>query len=81
MKGARQVNVHEAKTQLSRLLAEVEQGHEIVVARDGTPVAKLVPFPKARARTLRVGDWKGKIWIAPDFDAPLSDEQLKDWGF
>ncbi len=77
----RQVNVHEAKTQLSRLLAEVERGVEIVVARDGTPVAKLVPFPKAAAKRLRVGDWKGQISMSADFDAPLTDEELRDWGY
>jgi prevent-host-death family protein len=79
VKTGRTVNVHEAKTHLSRLLAEVEQGQEIVVARDGKPVARLVPFPKARQiRTL--GRWKGQIWISPDFDAPLPEGELKRWG-
>jgi prevent-host-death family protein len=81
MKGPRQVNVHEAKTQLSKLLAEVERGREIVVARDGKPVAKLVPFRAPAKKRLRVGDMKGRIWMSPDFDAPLSDEDLKLWGF
>ena len=81
MKAPKQVNVHEAKTQLSRLLAEVEQGREVVVARDGVPVAKLVPFPKPAKKRLRVDNWKGKIWISPDFDAPLSEEELKEWGY
>ena len=80
MKVAKQVNVHQAKTQLSKLLAEVEQGEEIVVARDGVPVAKLVPFPRPTTKRLRVGNWKGRIWMSPDFDAPLTDEELKDWG-
>jgi prevent-host-death family protein len=75
-----QVNVHEAKTQLSKLLAEVERGHEVVIARDGEPVAKLVPFPGRSTKRLRVGDWKGRLWIAPDFDAPLSNEELERWG-
>lgn len=77
----KQVNVHQAKTQLSRLLAEVEKGREVVVARDGKPVAKLVPFTPAPRKKLRTGDWNGKIWISPDFDAPLSDQELKEWGF
>lgn len=81
MAAAKQVNVHQAKTQLSKLLAEVEKGHEIIVARDGKPVAKLVPFVAAGKRKLRTGDWKGRIWISPDFDAPLSEEELKDWGY
>jgi prevent-host-death family protein len=81
MKALKQVNVHQAKTQLSRLLADVEKGREIVVARDGKPIAKLVPFPEPEVRRLRQGDWKGRIRMAPDFDAPLSDQELKDWGF
>ena len=81
MRGSKQVDIRQAKTQLSRLIAEVERGQEIVVARDGTPVAKLVPFPAARPRRLRVGDWTGKVWISPDFDAPLGEAELKDWGF
>jgi prevent-host-death family protein len=81
VKAPKQVNVHEAKTQLSKLLAEVERGREIVVARDGKPVAKLVPFPKPAKKRLRLGMWKGKIWMSPDFDAPLSEEELKEWGF
>lgn len=69
----RQVNVHEAKTHLSRLLDEVEAGAEIIVARAGKPVAKLVALPAARK--LRVlGALKGKIWIADDFDDPLPDD-------
>lgn len=74
----RQVNVHEAKTHLSKLLAQVEDGEEIVIARAGKPVARLVrPEP---ARQPRKPGWgKGKIWIADDFDEP--DEQLeRDFG-
>lgn len=81
MKALKQVNVHQAKTQLSKLLAEVEKGEEIVVARNGTPVAKLIPFPKPAKKRLRIDNWKGRIWMSPDFDAPLSDEELKDWGY
>jgi len=75
-----QVNVHEAKTQLSKLLAKVEQGEEVVIARDRTPIAKLVPFQPPAKKRLRVGDWKGRMWISPDFDAPLSDAELEEWG-
>ena len=81
MKGSRQVNVHEAKTRLSQLLAEVEAGGEIVVARNGKPVAKLVPFQAEARKKLRLGTWKGRIWMSPDFDAPLSPEELKAWGY
>jgi prevent-host-death family protein len=65
-----QVNMHDAKTNLSKLIARVERGEEIIVARDGKPVAKLVPFqetPKPRVP----GALKGRIWISPDFDDPL----------
>ena len=75
-----QVNVHQAKTQLSRLLAEVERGREVVIARDGEPVAKLVPFPGSLTGRLRLDDWKGRVWISADFDAPLADEELENWG-
>ncbi len=81
MKAPKQVNVHEAKTRLSQLLAEVERGCEVIVARNGKPVAKLVPFPAPAKKRLRLGTWKGRIWMSPDFDAPLSEEELKAWGY
>ena len=82
MKAPKQVNVHEAKTKLSQLLAEVEGGREIVVARNGKPVAKLVPFPtEGNKKGFRLGTLKGQIWMSSDFDAPLSDEELKAWGY
>jgi prevent-host-death family protein len=65
------VNIHEAKTQLSRLLERVERGEEIVIARNGRPIARIVPM-KALAR--RPGMYKGQIRIHPDFDAPLDTE-------
>jgi prevent-host-death family protein len=74
----KQVNVHEAKTRLSRLLQEVEDGEEIVIARNGKPVARLVRHQPAR-EPRKPGSAKGKIWIAPDFDA--RDEQIeRDFG-
>ena len=78
MKGSKQVNVHEAKTHLSKLLAEVEKGHEIVLARDGRPIAKIVPFP-AKKNRITFNDLKGEIWMKDDFDE-LSDELLEEWG-
>jgi prevent-host-death family protein len=68
------VNMHEAKTTLSQLVSEVEQGTEVVLARDGKPVAKLVPFHAAKKRKL--GAWKGKVRMSRDFDAPLPAELL-----
>lgn len=65
------VNVHEAKTHLSRLLERVERGQEIVIARAGKPVAKLVPLDERPPRPRPIGRDKGKIWMSPDFDEPL----------
>jgi prevent-host-death family protein len=67
-----QVNVHEAKTHFSELVARVERGEEIVIARAGTPVAKLVPLTALPRRPL--GLFKGQIWMSDDFDDPLPDE-------
>ena len=70
-----QVNLHEAKTQLSRLVQRAARGEEIVIARSGKPVAKLVPF--SRDMTPRqLGAMRGLITIADDFDAPLPPETL-----
>jgi len=69
------VNVHEAKTHLSALLKRVEGGEEIVIARSGQPVAKLVPV-RQHGEPRQPGGWEGQVWIAPDFDAPLPDEIL-----
>lgn len=70
----RQVNVHEAKTHLSRLLDDVARGEEVVIARAGKPLARLVPIAPALAGRRRLGQLEGKIWIADDFDDPLPDE-------
>ena len=64
------VNVHEAKTHLSRLLERVEAGEEIVIARAGKPVARLVPLEPGEPRRL-IGRSRDKIWMSVDFDEPL----------
>lgn len=64
------VNIHHAKTQLSRLLERVEAGEEIIIARNGTPVAKLVPMA---LQPRQPGRLKGKVKISPQFDAPLPE--------
>ena len=66
------VNVHEAKTHLSQLLARVEAGEEIVIARAGKPVAILTRAPGADRKRLRGLD-RGKVIIMPDFDDPLPE--------
>jgi prevent-host-death family protein len=73
-----QVNVHEAKTQLSRLLARVGQGEEIVIAKDGRPVARLVPFRAPRGTRI-IGRGKGEFVMRDDFDAPLPPDLEKSF--
>jgi prevent-host-death family protein len=68
------VNVHEAKTQLSRILDRVAKGEEIVIAKAGRPVAKLVPLT---SKPRKPGRCKGKIKIDDEFDAPLPDSIMK----
>jgi prevent-host-death family protein len=70
-----EVNVHDAKTHLSRLLARVEAGEEILISRAGRPVARLVPARRTRARR-RPGRFAGQGRIADDFNAPLPPELL-----
>jgi prevent-host-death family protein len=64
------VNVHEAKTHLSRLLKRVAAGEEVVIAKAGRPIARLIPFAKTRGNR-PLGTEKGRIRVADDFDAPL----------
>lgn len=66
-----EVTVHEAKTHLSKLLARVERGEEVIIARNRRAIAKLVPLPSARRKPGRL---RGKIRIGKDFDAPLPQE-------
>lgn len=69
-----EVNVHEAKTHLSRLLLRVAGGEEIVIARAGKPVARLVPIEPKPQRV--IGQDDGLFEVPEDFDAPLPDEVL-----
>jgi len=64
-----EVNVHEAKTHLSRLLQRVAAGEEITIANAGVPVARLVPIEVSQSKR-QLGIDEGKIWLADDFDAP-----------
>lgn len=66
-------NIHEAKTHLSRLLDRVAQGEEVIIAKSGRPVAKLV---RVTAEPRRPGRLKGRIRIGPDFEEPLPEEIL-----
>jgi prevent-host-death family protein len=71
----KEVNTHEAKTQLSRLLRRVAAGEEITIANRGVPVARLVPVSKQKPKR-QLGAYGDSIWIAEDFNAPLPDEIL-----
>lgn len=64
------VNIHEAKTHLSRLIEDVSAGEEVIIARNGKPVARLLPVI-ARSRPRRPGQWRGQVRIGAEFDAPL----------
>ncbi len=66
------VNMHEAKSQLSKLVAQALAGEEVVIAKAGKPAVKLTPVKQSRKRRV-LGRWKGRIKIAPDFDAPLPE--------
>ena len=69
------VNIHEAKTHLSRLLEQVANGDEVIIAKAGKPVARLVPLDAAPKKR-RLGLLKGKLQVPDDFDAPLADADL-----
>jgi len=72
------VSLYEAKTHLSDLVEQAAQGREIIIAKSGKPKARLVPLASAgRPRLRGYGAGKGKVWIAPDFDAPLPPELLR----
>ncbi len=70
------VNIHQAKTNLSRLLSRVQHGEEIVISNRGVPVAKLVPFRTSLNRRTSLGQDRGKFVVPEDFNAPLPNEIL-----
>ncbi|KQT66141.1 MULTISPECIES: type II toxin-antitoxin system Phd/YefM family antitoxin [unclassified Aureimonas] len=72
----RTVNIHAAKTHLSRLIEDVSAGEEIIIAKAGQPVARLVPLEHAVETERRLGGLAGQIALPPNFDDPLPDEFL-----
>lgn len=74
----RTVNIHEAKTHLSRLVEEAAAGQEIVIAKAGKPVARLAPV-KPVGKRRKLGWLAGKVTIPEDFDAPLPDDVLDEF--
>jgi prevent-host-death family protein len=72
------VNIHEAKTHLSRLLERVRLGEEVVIAKAGRPIARLTPIEQPRTAR-QPGSAKGQFTMSPDFDAPLPDDLLAEF--
>ena len=72
------VNIHAAKTHLSRLVDDAAEGEEIVIAKAGKPVARLMPLADVRPKR-RLGTLAGKLHVSEDFDAPLPDEILDEF--
>ncbi|MGK7867981.1 type II toxin-antitoxin system Phd/YefM family antitoxin [Falsiroseomonas sp. E2-1-a20] len=68
-----QVNLYEAKTQLSRLVDRAAAGEEIIIAKGGRPLARLVPLA-VRTQPRELGFLGDEVWVGPDFDAPLPDD-------
>jgi prevent-host-death family protein len=77
-------NIYEAKTSFSRLVEEATHGKEVVIAKAGKPVLRMVPIDsEAPVMAKRVGGQNllGITYISPDFDEPMGDEELKEWGY
>jgi len=73
------VNIHAAKTHLSRLIENALAGEEVIISKAGKPMVRLEPLKKKDIRRT-LGMWKGKVWISDDFDAPLPPEILRGFG-
>ncbi|WP_028308169.1 type II toxin-antitoxin system Phd/YefM family antitoxin [Desulfitibacter alkalitolerans] len=74
----KKINVHEAKTHFSKLVARVINGEEFIIAKAGKPVARLLPIKEKASKRLP-GSAKGKIFISPDFNSPLPEDMLKEF--
>jgi prevent-host-death family protein len=72
------VTIHAAKTNLSKLLARVEAGEEIIIARGKTPIARLAPL-RGRPAARRFGALKGIVSVGPEFFEPMTDAELGEW--
>jgi prevent-host-death family protein len=72
------VSMHQAKTNLSRLIKNAAQGEEIIIARGLKPVARLVPVGEVKGKR-RPGSWKGKLQVGPELFEPLPESELSRW--
>jgi prevent-host-death family protein len=71
--------IHETKTNLSKLIKKAEAGEEVIIAKGKKPVAKIVAIADAQKKRV-LGGFEGKVWASEDAFAPLSDDELRDWG-
>ncbi len=74
-----QVNIYEAKTRLSELVDQAHAGQTVIIAKAGTPMAKLVPLDAPPKTKIKFGLLKGQLEITPDFDDPMPDDELALW--
>lgn len=72
-----QMNIAEAKAKLSELIAAVERGEDVVIARSGVPVVRIVPA--THGKTFRIGMADGEVARCPDFLEPMADDDLRSW--
>jgi len=72
------VSIHQAKTNLSRLIEKASEGQEVIIARGSKPVARLVPIGEVNGKR-RPGSLKGKLRVGPEFFEPLPDSELRGW--
>lgn len=75
----KQVNIYEAKTRLSHLVDQASRGKQFVIAKSGSPLAKLGPLDDKSPRKIKLGLMKGRIRFADDFDAPLPETLLREF--
>ena len=72
------VNMHEAKTHLSKLVERVEKGEEIVISRAGKPAAKLVPVPQEKPGKRQLGGWEEEFWMASEEEMKKVDQEIAE---
>lgn len=73
-----QVNMHEAKSQLSRLVEAACRGEEVIVSRGGVPLVRLVPIMRPNGKRI-LGQARGQVHLSPDFDRPMSDAEIDEF--
>ncbi len=74
-----QYNIYDAKTKFSELVQKAADGEEIIICKAGKPVARLMPLAEKPKKRREGGFWKGQVWIADDFDAPLPPDVLESF--